>query len=111
MWRDAATGNVQGQFSYRDTDPVGAQITQTKNALTVGNDDDFYILVGPVFKNLFYLALVFSRDIHAAWSSKQMCVFLACLTDRWRINERHDFFNVMDDEFIKQAFITRLQGG
>ena len=63
---DTRTSRVQGQLSNRDAHAVPSQITQTQNALPIGEANDFDVVVRPVVEDLSDMAGVVAGDVQPA---------------------------------------------
>ena len=47
-WVDAPGGAIKSQFAYGYAHPVRAEVTQAEDPRSVGDHDDFHVVMGPV---------------------------------------------------------------
>src|SRR6516164_1978978 len=86
--RHAGAGGIERELADRDTHPASAEISETENALAVGDDDEAHVLFRPIGEELFEPPTCADRQIHAARLAKDVGELLARLPDRRRVDER-----------------------
>jgi len=52
--------------------------------------------------------LFFQTDIKTLRTPKNASVFLACFSNRWSVNNRKQFLNIIDQKLVEQPFIPLL---
>ena len=107
---DAGAGSVEGQFAYRNTHAVHAQVAQAQDALTIGHHDDAHLTVGPVVQNFPDAATVLGSDKKPPGAAEDVSVFLTGFAHRGRIDDGHHLLDVFQDQACKKGFVAILQG-
>src|SRR6516165_9702196 len=100
---------IQSELSNRDTHAIGTKIAEPESAFTVCNHNHLHIPGRPILQSFPDFAGVSHRDKNAAWATENVPKFLACQPNRWRIDNRHHFFQVIQDGTVEQCLVAILQ--
>ena len=98
---DTGAGRIERQFADRDAHAVSAEVAQAKNAFAIRHDDNSGVLVRPVLHYFLDPPFVLHRDVKAARGSIDVLKLLACLADRWRIDDRHHLLEIVHDDTVE----------
>ena len=107
--RDTGASRVKRKFANGNAHAVHTLISETQNALTVGDHNHFYVVTVNIFQNFQNLPLVLHRDKKASGLQKVVAKLLTSFTHRRRVDDRHDFFNVVAHDLVEQGFIRVMK--
>jgi hypothetical protein len=105
----AGAGGVECELADRDPHSSYTEIAQPEDALTVRYDDKADVLLRPVAENLTQAATRADRQVHAACFTEDPVELLTCLTDRRRIDQRHEARRVRHQNRIVQRLVANLE--
>ena len=109
MGVDTRTGRIECKLSNRNSHPICTQIPEAQNALTIGDNDDFHIVFMPIIQNFANIALVVWGDVEPLRAPENMRKFLTSLTHGRRVNQRHNFFDIINHHTVEEFFIPVLE--
>jgi hypothetical protein len=99
------------QLTYRNTDTVDTEITQTKNARAIGDDTNLRILARPVSEHSTDGLSLLNGDVQSLGASVDARILQADITDCGGIDEGHELSDVIDEEAVEEVGILVLEGG
>jgi hypothetical protein len=97
--------------TYRDTDTVDTEITQTKDARAIGDDANLRILARPVSEHSTDGLSLLDGDVQSLGASVNARVLQADITDCGGIDEGHELSDVVDEETIEKVGVLVLESG
>jgi hypothetical protein len=100
---------VKGKFSDRDPESAHTLITDTKNAFTIRHNDDIDIRIRPIPQDLDNGIALGIPNEHAARSAVNVTELLARQRNRWRVDNRRHFLDVLEKKAIKEDLVVILQ--
>jgi len=106
---NAGACRIQGELPNRNTHAIGTKITEAERPFAVGNHNHLYIPGRPILQNSPDPAGVFHRNENTAWATENVPIFLACQANRWRIDNGHHFFQVIQESTVEQRLVAILQ--
>jgi hypothetical protein len=95
--------------TYRDTDTVDAEITETQDARTVGDDADLRVLAGPVLQHGADGLALLDGDVQSLGAGVQGGVLQADVTDGGGVDERHELPDVIHQQAVEQVDVGVLE--
>ena len=106
---DAAHGTVEGEFADADTHTTNALITQTKDTLTVGDDNHLNVTfeVGQHGTDVLTLGI---SNIDSPWAAVEVAETLAGLANHRRVDDWQHLLQVALQKGVEQCFVGILQG-
>ena len=107
---DARGGRVQGQLSHRDRHPAGSLVAQAQDALVVGHDDQADVVAGRP-KDDLDPADVVRGDPDATRTPDDVTELLTSQADGRCVDDREEFFEVLDQESVEQRLVAVLERG
>eukprot|EP00965_Chrysotila_dentata_P181493 5990927-Pleurochrysis_carterae.AAC.2 len=107
--RDAADRAVECELPNRDAHAVHAKVAEPKNARAVGHDDNLAALTRPVIHHRAHRSAVLRADVHTTRALVTTREGLAHLANCWRVNERSDFFHVIDKYTVEERLVAVLK--
>ncbi len=105
---DTATGGVQRELTNGNAHAADALVAQAENALAVGNDDHFDILLGGVLQHIFDVAAVRIGDKHATGTTIDFGEVFTGRADGWGVNNRHHLFKMVVQQAVEEGFVGVL---
>lgn len=97
--------------TYRDTDTVDTEITQTKDARAIGDDANLRILARPVSEHSTDGLSLLDGDVQSLGASVNARVLQTDITDCGGIDEWHELSDVVDEETIEKVGVLVLESG
>ena len=104
----AGASRIESELADRDAHAVGAQITETQDALAVGDDDESGAM-RPVAQHFSDVPAVVRRDEDAARALKYHTELLAREADAGRVDDGLHLVDVIDDDAEKQRLVAVVQ--
>ncbi len=95
---DPGAGRVQGELADRDPHPARALVAEPEDPLVVGRDDQPNVLVPRVGEQFGDPVDVVRRQPQAARAAHDVAVLLARATDHRRVDDRHQFLDVLEQQ-------------
>ena len=105
---NAGAGGIKRELADRNAHAVGAEVTETENALAVGDDDQLR-RIGPVAEQFGDAAAIVGADEETARPLEDMTEALAGKTHRRRVDQRLDFVDVVDHDTEEQRLVAVVQ--
>ena len=102
----AGAGRVKRELADGNPHAVHAQVAQPQNTGTVGDDDDVHVLVGDVRHEFCDVPLILGGHVEPPHVAVDVAVLLARFAHGRGVDERHEFFDVFNDEFVKELFVV-----
>ena len=102
----AGAGRVKRELADGNPHAVHAQVAQPQNTGTVGDDDDVHVLVRDVRHEFCDVPLILGGHVEPPHVAVDVAVLLARFTHGRGVDERHEFFDVFNDEFVKELFVV-----
>jgi len=84
-------------------------ITNSKNALTIGDDDDAHLRVGAILQEATDVIAKRIRNKQAAGTPVDVAEFLARQRNHRGINDGQHFFNVVEKKAIEKNLVGVLE--
>ena len=106
---DAGQGGVKGQFPDRNAHTVSSQVTQTQDALTIGDDNSAHIFFRPVAQHAVNVSLIVDGDKKTTRAAVDDAKLLAGQADGRSVNDRHHFLHVLRKDAVEQTLVTILK--
>lgn len=97
--------------TYRDTDTVDAQVTETKDTRAVCHDANLGFLAGPVSEHSPDGLALLDGDVQSLGASVDARVLEADITNGGSIDEGHEVADVVDEEAVEEVGVGLLDGG
>src|SRR5712692_1389052 len=104
-----ANQRVERKFSDGNAQSPNALITDAKDALAIGDDNDAYFLVGAILQELLDVLAEWIRDDEAAGTPVDVAEFLARFRHDGRVNDRKHLLDMIEEQAIKEDFVGVLQ--
>ncbi len=105
---DAAARGIKRKLTNRNAHAADALIAQTKNALAVGDNNHFNILLGGILQHIFNAGAVRVGDKQTTGTTVNFReVFTRC-ADRWRVDDWHHLFQMVIEQTVEQGFVGIL---
>ena len=109
---DARTRGVERQLADGNAHPVGTEIAEAEDTLTIRNHDDGdFLHRGPVAEESTDATPVAGAQVHAARPAKDVGEALACFPHRGRIQDRQHLGHVIHHRAVEQVLVPILQRG
>jgi len=89
LWRNGTDEGVEDELTDWDTEAGSAEISETKDTATVGNDDAADVLAWEVAEDFFHVSFVLWGDVNAAVGLAVGGPFHAGFTDSWGVKNWH----------------------
>src|SRR5262249_6145365 len=97
------------ELADRDAHAAGALVSQPENALAIGHDDRLDRVEARLRKDAIDPGLVRDTEEQAARLPKQAAEVLAAFPDGGRVDDRHQLFQVSDQQRVEQGLVGILQ--
>lgn len=97
--------------TYRDTDTVDAEITETEDTRAVSDDANLGILARPVSEHGANGLSLLDGDIQSLGAGVDAGVLQADITDCGGVDEGHELADVVDEETVEEIGILVLESG
>ena len=107
--RDTGASRVKRKFANGNAHAVHTLVSETQNALTVGDHDHFNIVTVNIFQNFRNLPLVLDRDKKTPGLQEVLTKLLTCFTHRRRVDDRHNLFDVVAYDLVEQSFVCVMK--
>ena len=105
----AGASGVERQLADRDTHAAGALITKPEDALAVAHHDGLDAVEARIVEDAAHPVLEWKAQEQAARLAEDAAELLTAETDRGRVDDRHQLFDVPRQQRVKQSFIGVLQ--
>jgi hypothetical protein len=102
---------VSLQATYRDTDTVDAEITETEDTRTISDDANLGVLARPVSEHSANGLSLLDGDVQSLGASVDARVLQADITNCGSVNEGHELSDVVDEETVEEVGVLVLEGG
>jgi hypothetical protein len=99
------------QSTYRDTNTVDAEITETENTRAISDDANLRILATPVSEHGTNGLSLLDGDVQSLRAGVDARVLQADITDCGGIDEGHELSDVVDEETVEEVGVLVLEGG
>lgn len=96
------------ESTYRNTDTIYTEITETEDARSVSDDTDFGVGTGPVAQHGANRATLLDGDVQSLRAGVEGGVLEADITDGGSIYERHEVADVVHEKAVKEVNVLAL---
>lgn len=97
-------------LTYRDTNTVYTQITQSQDSRSVRHHTDARLWVGPIPQNGRYALPLFYRDVQRLGSGVQSRVLQAHISNGRRVYQRHQRGYIINQQTVEEVGIRGFEG-
>src|SRR5580658_8345780 len=106
---NAAERGIKGHLPDGDAHSSRTLIAESEDSFTIANHDAFHVVVMGMNQDLIDATFIRIAEEQSSWLSPYLTEALASLAHRWRVHQREHFFDVAQQECIKQRFVRILQ--
>jgi len=105
---DAGQGGVEGEFADRNAHAVGAEVSETKDALAVSDHGGAHVRLGPVLDHFVNVISVVDGDEETARPPVDQAKFLARQTHSGCVDNWHKLLNVFGKHAEEKSLVAVL---
>lgn len=109
LQRLALVNGRASQFTYRDTDAIYAEITETENTGAIGDDANLGVGAGPVTEHGLDGAALLDGNVQGLGAGIQGRVLEADVADGGGIYEGHEVADVVHEEAVEEVDVLGLE--
>jgi hypothetical protein len=102
---------VSLQTTYRDTDTVDTEITETEDTRAISDYANLGILARPVSEHGANGLSLLDGDVKSLGAGVDAGILQADITDCGGIDEGHELSDVVDEETVEEVGVLVLEGG
>lgn len=95
--------------TYRDTNTVDAQVTETQNSRTVSDDTDLGSLAGPIPEHCADGFALLDGDVEGFGAGVDARVLQADVTNGGSVDEGHEIADVVYEETVEEVGVLGLE--
>lgn len=99
------------KLTYRNSNTIHAQVTETQDTGSVSDDANFGISAGPVLQHGADRLSLLDRDIQSFGSGVNVRVLQADISNGGSVHKRHEVADVVHQKTVEQVGILGLDGG
>jgi hypothetical protein len=107
--RDTCASGIEGRLSVWNTHAADAEIAKTENPFAVGHDNEPYVLLWPIGKQLRDAAPGRNRHVNSMGGMEDMVELLRGLANGRRVDKRHKPAGIGHQDHVVKSLISRLQ--
>ena len=108
---DARRRRVQRELPDRDGHPAGTLVAEPEDPLVVGDDDEAHVLERALAEDLGDPIDIVGRDPGPAGPPDDVAELLARAPHRRRVDDRHEFLDVVGQQPVEQRRVAVLERG
>src|SRR5215831_5595212 len=105
----ATAAGIKRELADRDAHAAGALVPQAEDALAICHDDRLHPVEARPCKDAIDPGLVRDTEEQPARLPKQTAEVLTAGADGWRVDDRHQLFQVADQQRVEQGLVGILQ--
>jgi hypothetical protein len=104
---EARRSNVEGELTNRDAHATSTEVTETKDARAISDDDDGNV-ASPVVEDLADMALISTIQEKTFRETEMLAELLTSLADGRGINEGAELLKVVGEEVVEERLVSML---